>query len=94
MTHQDKMFGIFKEHHQWQEILGLRTIGELNEVIGKGKSSILIQISEALQEKKIAKIADEIAQRKGIKMVLIAGPSSSGKTTTCKRLSVRLLPGS
>ncbi len=90
MTHQDKMFGIFKEHHQWQEILGLRTIGELNEVIGKGKSSILIQISEALQEKKIAKIADEIAQRKGIKMVLIAGPSSSGKTTTCKRLSVQL----
>ena len=90
MTHQDKMFGIFKEHHQWQEILGLRTIGELNEVIGKGKSSILIQISEALQEKKSAKIADEIAQRKGIKMVLIAGPSSSGKTTTCKRLSVQL----
>ena len=90
MTHQDKMFGIFKEHHQWQEILGLRTIGELNEVIGKGKSSILIQISEALQEKKIAKIADEIAQRKGIKMVLIAGPSSSGKTTTGKRLSVQL----
>ncbi len=90
MTHQDKMFGIFKEHHQWQDILGLRTIGELNEVIGKGKSSILIQISEALQEKKIAKIADEIAQRKGIKMVLIAGPSSSGKTTTCKRLSVQL----
>ncbi|MBO5594978.1 MAG: nucleoside kinase [Prevotella sp.] len=90
MTHQDKMFGIFKEHHQWQEILGLRTIGDLNEVIGKGKSSILIQISEALQEKKIAKIADEIAQRKGIKMVLIAGPSSSGKTTTCKRLSVQL----
>ena len=90
MTHQDKMFGIFKGHHQWQEILGLRTIGELNEVIGKGKSSILIQISEALQEKKIAKIADEIAQRKGIKMVLIAGPSSSGKTTTCKRLSVQL----
>ena len=90
MTHQDKMFGIFKEHHQWQDILGLRTIGDLNEVIGKGKSSILIQISEALQEKKIAKIADEIAQRKGIKMVLIAGPSSSGKTTTCKRLSVQL----
>ena len=90
MTHQDKMFGIFKEHHQWQEILGLRTIGDLNEVIGKGKSSILIQISEALQEKKIAKIADEIAQRKGIKLVLIAGPSSSGKTTTCKRLSVQL----
>ena len=90
MTHQDKMFGIFKEHHQWQDILGIRTIGDLNEVIMSGYSSMLIQISEALQEKKIAKIADEIAQRKGIKMVLIAGPSSSGKTTTCKRLSVQL----
>jgi uridine kinase len=56
----------------------------------KGDSSSLIQISEALQEKKIAKIADEITQRKGIKLVLIAGPSSSGKTTTCKRLSVQL----
>ena len=90
MTHQDKMFGIFKEHHQWQDILGLRTIGDLNEVIMKGDSSSLIQSSEALQEKKIAKIADEITQRKGIKLVLIAGPSSSGKTTTCKRLSVQL----
>ena len=90
MVHQDKMFGIFKEHHSWQSILGLRTIGDLNEVIEKGYTSQLIQISEALQEKKIAKIADEIAQRKGIKLVLIAGPSSSGKTTTCKRLSVQL----
>ena len=90
MTHQDKMFGIFKEHHQWQDILGLRTVGDLNDVIMQGHSSQLIQISEALQEKKIAKIADEIANRKGIRMVLIAGPSSSGKTTTCKRLSVQL----
>ena len=90
MTHQDKMFGIFKEHHQWQDILGLRTVGDLNEAILTGRSSQLIQISEALQEKKISKIADEIAMRKGIKMVLIAGPSSSGKTTTCKRLSVQL----
>ena len=90
MTHQDKMFGIFKEHHQWQDILGLRTVGDLNDVIQQGHSSSLIQISEALQEKKIARIADEIANRKGIKIVLIAGPSSSGKTTTCKRLSVQL----
>ena len=87
---QDKMFGIFKEHHRWQDILGMRTIGDLNECIDKGFSSHLIQISEALQEKKIARIADEIANRKGIKLVLIAGPSSSGKTTTCKRLSVQL----
>ena len=87
---QDKMFGIFKEHHNWQNILGLSTIGDLNDVVQKGHSSTLIQISEALQEKKIAKIADEITQRKGVKLVLIAGPSSSGKTTTCKRLSIQL----
>ena len=90
MTHQDKMFGIFKEHHQWQDILGLRTIGDLNDAINKGFSPQLIMISEALQEKKISRIADEIARRKGVKLVLIAGPSSSGKTTTCKRLSVQL----
>ena len=87
---QDKMFGIFKEHHQWQDIIGLRNVGDLNDVVSKGRSSQLIQISEALQEKKIAMIADVIARTKGIKMVLIAGPSSSGKTTTCKRLSVQL----
>ena len=87
---QDKMFGIFQEHHRWQDILGLRTVGDLNDVIQKGYSSQLIQISEALQEKKISQIADDIARRKGIRLVLIAGPSSSGKTTTCKRLSVQL----
>ena len=87
---QDKMFGIFKEHHRWQDILHLRTIGDLNEVIDKGYASQLIQVSEALQEKKISQIADDIARRKGIRLVLIAGPSSSGKTTTCKRLSVQL----
>ncbi len=88
---QDKMFGIFKEHHSWQSILGLRTIGDLNEAINKGDTNLLIQVSEALQEKKISKIAEEISRKKGIRMVLIAGPSSSGKTTTCKRLSVQLL---
>ena len=87
---QEKMFSIFKEHHRWQEILGLRTIGDLNETIQKGHTPQLIQVSEALQEKKIAQIADDIARRKGIRLVLIAGPSSSGKTTTCKRLSVQL----
>ena len=90
MVHQDKMFGIFKEHHRWQDILGMRTIGDLNEAIERGFSPQLIQVSEALQEKKISQIADEIARRKNIRMVLIAGPSSSGKTTTCKRLSVQL----
>ena len=90
MTHQDKMFGIFKEHHQWQDIINLRTIGDLNDSIMQGHSSRLIQVSEALQEKKISQIADEISKRKGIRLVLIAGPSSSGKTTTCKRLSIQL----
>lgn len=87
---QDKMFEIFKEHHRWQEILGLRTVGDLNKAISDGHANKLIQLSEALQEKKIAQIADEIAKRKTVKMVLIAGPSSSGKTTTCKRLSIQL----
>ena len=87
---QDKMFDIFQEHHKWQEILRVRTVGDLNAAIEHGHTNSLIQISEALQEKKIAMIADEIAHRKGVRMVLIAGPSSSGKTTTCKRLSVQL----
>jgi uridine kinase len=87
---QDKMFEIFKEHHRWQDILGLRTVGDLNKAISEGHANQLIQLSEALQEKKIAQIADEIAKRKTVKMVLIAGPSSSGKTTTCKRLSIQL----
>ena len=90
MTHQDKMFGIFKEHHQWQNILRLRTIGDLNEIVKQNHFSELIMISEALQEKKIAKIADEIKRRSNLRLVLIAGPSSSGKTTTCKRLNVQL----
>ena len=87
---QDKMFEIFQEHHRWQNLLGVRTVGDLNSAIKNGHANALIQLSEALQEKKIAQIADEIAQQKGVKMVLIAGPSSSGKTTTCKRLSVQL----
>ena len=91
LVRQDKMFEIFKEHHRWQDILGLRTIGDLNEAIDKGVTSQLINVSEALQENQMVKIASEIANRKGVKMVLISGPSSSGKTTTCKRLSIQLL---
>jgi len=91
LVRQDKMFEIFKEHHRWQDILGLRNIGDLNEAVAKGLTTDLINLSEALQEKKISRIADEIAERKAVKMVLIAGPSSSGKTTTCKRLSIQLL---
>ena len=90
MTRQDKMFDIFKEHHRWQEILDIRTVGDFNQAIDAGHATDIINISEALQEKKLAKIAEEIASRKGVKLVLLAGPSSSGKTTSCKRLSIQL----
>ena len=90
MTRQDKMFDIFKEHHRWQEILGIRTVGDFNQAIDAGHATDIINISEALQEKKLAKIAEEIASREGVKLVLLAGPSSSGKTTSCKRLSIQL----
>ena len=90
ITRQDKMFDIFKEHHRWQDIIGIRTIGDFNQAVTAGFSTDIINISEALQEKKIAQIAEDIAQRKGVKLVLLAGPSSSGKTTSCKRLSIQL----
>lgn len=90
MTRQDKMFEIFKEHHRWQSILGIRTVGDFNQAIDANHATDIINISEALQEKKIANIAEEIASRKGVKLVLLAGPSSSGKTTSCKRLSLQL----
>ena len=90
MTKQDKMFDIFKEHHRWQDILGIRTVGDFNQAIDAGHATDIINISEALQEKKIAQIAEDIANRQGVKLVLLAGPSSSGKTTSCKRLSIQL----
>ena len=91
LIRQDKMFEVFKEHHRWQSILGIKTVGDFNEAVKNGLATDLINVSEALQEKKISQIADTIAERKEIKVVLIAGPSSSGKTTFCKRLSVQLL---
>jgi len=90
LTRQDKMFEIFKEHHRWQDILGIRTVGDFNQAVEAGFTTDIINISEALQEKKIGQIAEEIAQREGVKLVLLAGPSSSGKTTSCKRLSIQL----
>lgn len=91
LIRQDKMFEVFKEHHRWQSILGIKTVGDFNEAVKNGLATDLINVSEALQEKKISQIADTIAARKEIKVVLMAGPSSSGKTTFCKRLSVQLL---
>ena len=89
-TKQEKMFGVFHENHEWQRIMGLNTIGDLNEMLSKGLENLAINVSEALQEKKISGIAEQIASRKDIKVVLISGPSSSGKTTFSKRLSVQL----
>ena len=91
MTRQDKMFEVFQEHHRWQDIVKIGTVGEFNRAVQRGFASDIINVSEALQEKKIAQIGDMIAERKGVRMVLIAGPSSSGKTTTCKRLSIQLM---
>lgn len=91
LIRQDKMFEIFQEHHRWQHILGMTTVGDFNEAVKKGHSTDLINVSEALQEKKISQIADTIAARKETRVVLISGPSSSGKTTFCKRLSIQLL---
>lgn len=87
---QDKMFDVFMESHSWQKKMGLSNIGTLNQAIDEGYSSQLITVSEAMQEKHLSKIADDIASR-DVKVVMIAGPSSSGKTTTCKRLSVQLV---
>ena len=87
---QTKMLGVIREHHHWQEILGVRTAGELNQAVQSGFASDIINVSEALQVKKLSNIADEITKR-GSRIVLLAGPSSSGKTTTAKRLAILLM---
>jgi uridine kinase len=91
MREQSKMFDVFRQQHRWQDILGVSTVGELNAANAAGYSNDLIQVSEALQEKNIARIADTIASNPQLKVILIAGPSSSGKTTFSKRLSVQLI---
>ena len=88
---QEKMFGVFNEHHRMQDLGGLRTVGELNEICAKGYTADIINVSEALQEKQICHIAEAIQSKGTVRMVLIAGPSSSGKTTFSKRLSVQLM---
>lgn len=92
---EPKTFEVFAETHKWNWIMGLSNVGDVNESILKGNASDLIQISEALQEKKIVQIAEEIERQHNdpenpVKLVLITGPSSSGKSTVCKRLSVQL----
>ena len=90
MVPQQKMHNVIQEFHRWQDILGVRTAGEFNEAVKAGHASQLINVSEALQEKKLNDIVDNIVE-KGAKLVLLAGPSSSGKTTTSKRLAILLM---
>lgn len=90
---QDKMFNAYKEHLTLQRTVGLNNVGDLNIAIQKGMAQEIVLVSEAMQEKQVAKIAEEIASRyhDGVRIVLISGPSSSGKTTFCKRLEVQLI---
>ena len=90
---QDKRFAIFKEYVGWNKLLHISNVGEFNQACKNQKSFEMIQLSEALHEKKVAMIADQIAHREGgiPKFVLISGPSSSGKTTFSKRLTIQLM---
>ena len=90
LVRQDKMLNVFNVHHNWQEILGVSTVGDFNTACRTGHATDLINVAEALQEKRIAGIADDIHHRKS-RIVLISGPSSSGKTTFSKRLSIQLM---
>lgn len=90
---QNKMFQVYKEHLTLLNTIGLENVSDLNRAIAKGMASEVVMVSEAIQEKQIARIAEEIAQRyqDGVRIVLISGPSSSGKTTFCKRLEIQLI---
>ncbi len=87
---QEQLFEIFQEYQNWVEILEISTVGNINEKIQAGKAGDLIKFSEALHEKKVSQIADKIKKHENTKIILIAGPTSSGKTTFAKRLSVQL----
>ena len=92
---QEKMLEVLKEYRRWNQILGIGTVGDFNKACNAGYATELINVSEALQEKRISQIADEISNRsknkQPVKLILISGPSSSGKTTFSKRLSVQLM---
>jgi uridine kinase len=88
---QPQLFHIIQEHKEWGRILGVSTVGRLNEIIARGEIDDFVRTAEALHEKKLAKIAESIAQTNGMaKVILIAGPSSAGKTTFAKRLAIHL----
>ena len=90
---QEKMFEVYKENLTLHRTVELKNVGDLNLAIERGLSPEIIMVSEAMQEKQVAKIAEEIANgyKKGVRIVLISGPSSSGKTTFCKRLEIQLI---
>ncbi len=85
-----KLFAVYKFSKEWSEKLGVSTVSDMNKLIADGKTKETILVAEAFQEKWISNVADQIYKKGGVKMVLICGPSSSGKTTTCRRLSVQL----
>lgn len=87
---QKKLFATFSQTQEWAKILGIETLGDLNEMISNGKAKETILVAEALQEKKLAEIVDKIDAKGTVKMALIAGPSSSGKTTFAHRLAIQL----
>ena len=89
-TPQHKLFSVLKETTKWSEMLGVGTVGDLNNTISAGNINELILVQEALQEKKLAEIAEKIVSDKSKKFIMIAGPSSSGKTTTSRRLAIQL----
>jgi len=91
MVLQPKMFDIFKEYLSWNRIMDLKSVGEFNRACLNNQAFNLIKIAEALHEKKVASIADMIQERTKVKVVMISGPSSSGKTTFSKRLSIQLM---
>lgn len=86
----NQLFSVLKESTKWGDMLGIETVGALNEKITKGDAREVVLVQEAMQEKRIAEFASTIAARPGVKFVLIAGPSSSGKTTFSHRLSIQL----
>lgn len=85
-----QLFNVYKKYKEWGKRLGVTSTASLNEIVSKRKTKEFIDITETLQAKQIADIADKIHERKSVKVVLIAGPSSSGKTTTSKKLSMQL----
>lgn len=91
LGNQEALFAVYRETRDWNRLLGVETVADLNQAVVSGGIHEVIRVAEALHERKIAAIADEVANRKGCRLVLAAGPSSSGKTTFVKRLRMQLL---